>query len=153
MGRKEPTFIKVCYGQAGEVWLVDGVYEVYRDVRDGKDALSVKQATQLGRFMKEFCDKVRTDLNETQFKKEDAFKHKDGRSASVFAFKPFKLRLYGVICQINNKKVFLGLKVDPEKKQDKANRALLERTAQSYFELSLKEVEVCDEREFDAAGK
>ncbi len=151
MNRCVPTFIRVSSGQAGEVWLLQDVYETYRRIKNGTNELEVKQRTQLERFMREFCANIRPALNDEQFKKEDSFKNKGGHNATVFAFKPFKARFYGVVTQIGNKKVFLGLKVDPAKRQDKANRALLVSTADAYFNLNPKEIEVRNEDEFDAA--
>jgi hypothetical protein len=56
-------------------------------------------------------------------------------SATVWTFKAWKWRLYGAIVQVPGKRCFVGVNVDPNKKQDKADQKLLRNTAQKIGEL------------------
>jgi hypothetical protein len=120
----------VCEGRAACVRLAPNACAKYRQAIDGQDKLSVQRRTHLARYFAEFCEHsdVRSRLNPKQFKREGTFK--DGhREFSIWTFKAPKWRLYGAILQVAGKRCFVGTRVDPDKKQDKADQTLLRLTA------------------------
>jgi hypothetical protein len=83
----------------------------------------------LKRYFERFCQLGPRGLNEEKFRFEDSFSDGAGGQVSVFTFKPFKWRLYGGILTVAGKRAFVGVRVDPDKKQDKANQELLKKAA------------------------
>ncbi len=53
----------------------------------------------------------------------------------IWTFKAPKWRLYGAILSVGGKRCFVGTRVDANKKQDKADQALLKATAKDIGEL------------------
>lgn len=53
----------------------------------------------------------------------------------VFAFKAWQWRLYGGLTTINKVRYFVGVVVDPSKKKDKADQAILKKAAKLLGEL------------------
>ena len=92
-------------------------------------SLGIKQFRQLERFLDRFCASPRPSLTLEQYKKEGDFSDGCGGTVAVFEFKPFKWRLYGAVLRVAGKKCVVGTRVDPQKKQNKADRNALELTA------------------------
>jgi hypothetical protein len=104
----------------------------FQSVLDGKDELSKRRKVRLQRIFREFCENARPQLNDEQFKKEGDFPNGLGKTVAVIAIKAWQFRLYGTVCMVGNKKCFVGVKVDPAKKQDRANQRLLKATAREF---------------------
>ena len=98
-------------------------------VRDGTDQLSRQRLTHLRRSFREFCDVHPHRLPPEKFKKEGDFPDGLGGTVAVFAFKAWQWRLYGAVLNVAGRRCFVGMRVDPEKKQDRANQSLLRATA------------------------
>lgn len=122
------TYSLIKQGKAASVRLSPRAKVAYEEVQKGTDERSRKRRKQLDRYFQEFCDNEPHRLNDLQYKKEGSFPAK-GRSIAVWAFKPFQWRLYGSVLTVNGHKCFVGVEVDEEKKQDRANKALLEAAA------------------------
>lgn len=75
--------------------------------------------------MKRFCKSGAESLTEQMFKKQVDFENK-GKTRKLFAFKAYQMRAYGFIAQLAGERVFVITKVDPKKKQTRANSAHLE---------------------------
>lgn len=127
----------VCEGSAGAVRLAPSAIAKYREAIAGQDVLSQRRKVQLGRYFGVFCerDDVHTQLNPLQFKKEGNFKDGNGAEVAVWAFKAWKWRVYGGILTVSGKRCFVGTRVDPDKKKDKADQALLRATAKDIGRL------------------
>ncbi|CAN5498846.1 hypothetical protein BH10PSE7_BH10PSE7_44670 [soil metagenome] len=64
------------------------------------------------------------------------FRKEPGVKGTVWAFKAPQWRLYGGILTIGGIKTFVGVRVDPAKKQQKADQALLNKAADDLSELA-----------------
>lgn len=122
-------------GSFGTVWLSSEAYDAYKSICVAKDELSVRRKTALDRYFLEFCQSKLARLNDKQFKKEETFSTASGKRVAVYAFKVWKWRLYGALLHIEGVKAFVGVRVDADKKQDKADRALMSAAAQFISEL------------------
>lgn len=117
-------------GEFGEIRLGPNAVEEYEDVQKGATEDAVRTKAQMKRYFAAYCSEKIPRLNSECYKKQDDFGNGFGSKLAVFEFKSYQWRLYGVVTNLNGKRVFVGLRVDPAKKQDKANRALLGRVAE-----------------------
>jgi hypothetical protein len=127
---------KIVYvGPAGVVRMAPDAYDEYCQAIEGKDELSAKRKAHLERYFKEFCTVKPHRLTDEKFKKEGNFSDGIGGKSAVWAFKAWKWRLYGVTMTVDGQHCFVGLRVDPAKKKDKADKKLLKNTALDAGEL------------------
>ena len=119
----------VCRGPVASIRLSPLAAELYAEVLEGRDEISVKRKTHLLRYFKEFCENNPHRLSEEKFKKEGNFTGGVIGSVAVFTFKTWQWRLYGSILGVGGIRTFVGTRVDAQKKQDKANPTLLRLTA------------------------
>jgi hypothetical protein len=129
-------FTVVCSGVAADIRLSPVALREFEKVRAGTDERSIKRKRQLSRYFEEFCNHEPHRLDDEKFKKQDNLVDGRGGQVSVWEFKPWQWRLYGAILHVDGKKCFVGVKVDPEKKTDRADRALLEAAAREISTLS-----------------
>jgi hypothetical protein len=96
-----------------------------------EDEISVRRRTHLKRYFSEFCenDDFHRRLNERQFKNEGKFSDGRGGKTTIWTFKAWQWRVYGAILTVKERRCFVGVKVDPDKKQDRADRNILKATA------------------------
>lgn len=127
----------VLEGDAGAVRLSPSAVARYRAAIAGQDALSVQRKVHLERYFRAFCERgdFHAQLNPKQFKKEGSFKDGNGTEVGVWVFKAWKLRVYGGILTVSGKRCFVGTRVDPDKKRDRADQALLRATAKDIGRL------------------
>ena len=126
---KLAELVIVADGQAACLRLTSDAKKEWDALHQGTDNRSTKRITQLDRYVQSFCDTFDHRAPDTHFKKEGTYPDGKAGKAAVFAFKPFQWRLYGVVCTVEGKKCFVGTKVDPEKKQDKADPDILKSAA------------------------
>lgn len=100
-------------------------------VKKGTDERSVRRRRALERYFREFCENDPCRLNMQQFKKQGNYPDKLGRgdTVAIWEFKAWQWRLYGAIFTVAGIKCFVGVTVDADKKQDKADPALLAAAA------------------------
>jgi hypothetical protein len=137
-GQKRPSAVEypvVRDGPYAAIRLSPGAHASYQQLFESNDKLSMKRRTHLARYFERFCEIGPQSLGEEKFKREDSFPDGRGGQVSVYAFKPFKWRLYGGILRVAGKRCFVGTRVDPSKKQDKANQQLLRNAANDIAEL------------------
>jgi hypothetical protein len=108
----------------------------FQAIGSGNDELSVKRFVHLQRYFKEFCESRIPRLNDEKFRKEIDGVDSRGRPIAIWAFKPWKWRLYGAILQVAGKKCFVGVRVDPSKKQNKANKGLMNLAVEDIARLA-----------------
>jgi hypothetical protein len=132
------SFVVVCEGPAATVRLGPHAIEEYNAIQKGTDTLCVQRRTHINRYLSIFCSEAnyRRYLSDEKFKKEDDFS--DGRhgKVAVSAFKAWKWRLYGSILIVGDKRCFVGVRVDSQKKQNNANQRLMKSAAKDIGELS-----------------
>ncbi|MFG1293766.1 hypothetical protein [Xanthobacter versatilis] len=116
-------------GAKGSVWLTAKCERPWKELHRQKGELATRQQTQLNRYTGVFCDDGSQALIPEMFRREGQFPDGRGNKIAVYAFKPFKWRLYGIITDIAEMPGFVGLGVDPSKKQDKADQDLLKQVA------------------------
>lgn len=116
-------------GPYAAVRISPDAYGEYEKLFASDDNLSKKRRVHLKRYFDRFCQLGPKSLNEEKFKFEDNLPDGTGKHVSIYAFKPFKWRLYGGILTVAGKRTFVGVRVDPSKKQDKANQTLLRSAA------------------------
>lgn len=122
-------FVVVATGPHADVRLSPLAKVEYDKVRDGTHELAIRQFRELERYMARFCESSTPSFGPGQYRKEDNLSDGQGGKAAVYEFKPRKWRLYGAILKVNEKKYFVGVRVDPAKKQDKADMKALRLTA------------------------
>jgi hypothetical protein len=125
-------------GKAADVRLAPKACADYRQAIAGQDKLSVQRRTHLTRYFTEFCEhaEFHKRLNPQQFKREGSFKDGYGGEVVVWTFKAPKWRLYGANLTVAGRRCFVGTRVDADKKQDKADQALLKATAKDIASLA-----------------
>jgi hypothetical protein len=139
-GRQKPKasdFGTVCEGEFAAVRLAPAALREFEEIVAGTDALSTKRRVHLQRSFSEFCgngDPARR-LSDEKFKKEGNFPGGDGSDVAIWAFKVWKWRLYGALLVVDGKKCFVGVRVDANKKQQKANKNLLKAAAKDVAAL------------------
>lgn len=103
---------------------------IARNVRDEYDALPTKQLGRFQRAMEMWCEGHRLP--------KEMWNANEGRSPKqnllIQAIKAFKVRLYGFVRHVGDKKTFIIVDLDPAKKQDKADPIIVKR-AKSRAEL------------------
>jgi hypothetical protein len=123
------NFPVVSDGSYAAIRLAPNVKADYERLWKSNDTLSKQQRTHLKRYFERFAALGPSSLNEEKFKFEDSYPDGRGGQVSVFAFKPFKMRVYGGILGVAGKRCFVGVRVDLSKKQDKADQGLLRSAA------------------------
>lgn len=125
------SFVVVCDGPMASVRLSVEAKAAYDELKAGKSELAVRQYKQLTRYFERFCNSEPHRMTKEHYRSEG--NHPDGQcqggKVQIWAFKPKGWRLYGAVLQIDEKKCFVGVKVDPAKKQDKADVELLKAAA------------------------
>lgn len=103
----------------------------YKQAVGNPNEISVKRKTQLTRYFTEWCgnDDWHRRLNDKQFKNEGKFPDGNGGKVAIWTFKAWQWRLYGAIMTIKGRRCFVGVRIDPNKKQDKADQQMLKATA------------------------
>ncbi len=125
-------------GTDADIRMSEKVFDEYSQAIEGNEVISVKLGRHLARYFGEFCNN--TDYNrrlgEEKFKKEENLPDGKGSKIAIWAFKGKQWRLYGAILTVEGRRCFVGLSIDPSKKQNKANRQLLLATAKAAAEFS-----------------
>ena len=131
---KAASYPTIMVGSVGDIRMSPPEHLMYREAIEGNDEISVRRRTHLQRYFTQFCesDDYHRRLNDEQFKREGKFP--DGRSgnatnAVVWTFKAWQWRVYESILHIQGKRCFVGVRVDPSKKQNKASNKILVATA------------------------
>jgi hypothetical protein len=121
----------VCAGTVADIRMTAEVLSEYNQAIDGKDKIAVKRKTRLKRYFAEFVnnDDYHRRMTPEQFKKEGNFPDGNGGTVAVWEFKAFQWRLYGGVAGVGPRRSFVGVAVDPDKKRDRADQALLAATA------------------------
>jgi hypothetical protein len=117
-------------GAYGCVWLSDEAKEEYDALCARNDETSIREATTIRRYFERFAALGPAGLdNPKMMKPEGRRPNGTGRQVQVFAIKAYQWRLYGVRCHHRGEPSFVGLCVDPSKKQNKANPKLIDKCA------------------------
>jgi hypothetical protein len=99
------------------------------------DNTSRGQARQLARYMEKFCTRQPHGLIQEHYRYEGKYPDGRGGNIQVWVFKPDGWRLYGAVTNIEGKKCFVGVHVDPVKKRNKVDQALLRSVALMISEI------------------
>lgn len=131
---KAASFIPTFTGERADIRLSETEREMYLEAIEKNDEISIRRRTHLNRYFKEFCDNddFHKRLNDKQFKREGKFKDGNGQGgyATIWTFKAWQWRLYGAILTVEGRRCFVGVRVDPNKKQDKADPKILRAAAE-----------------------
>jgi hypothetical protein len=122
-------------GPYASVRLAPEIHTEYKKLFESNDTLSKQRRAHLTRYFQRFCELGPRGLGEEKFKFEESFSDGRGGQVPVYAFKPFKWRLYGGILTVGGKRCFVGVRIDPSKKQNKANQKLLASAASDIADL------------------
>jgi hypothetical protein len=140
---RQPTaraFPLVCRGAAGDVRLGPEAHAEYANVlqlAESADEIALKRKAHIERYFREFCDHVdiQRRLSQEKFKKEGNFSDGHHGSVAIWTFKSWQWRVYGTTLTVEGRRCFVGMKVDASKKQDRADRTILKKTATEIGEL------------------
>lgn len=132
-GQSASTFYRAWEGPVSDVRLAPDAEVAYMQVIEGTDEIAVKRKVQLQRYFRAFCESVHffRQLSDQKFKNEGNFPDGTGRQVAVWTFKSWQWRVYGSILPVSGKRCFVGMFVDPAKKQDRANQQMLKATAKA----------------------
>ena len=120
-------FEVVVSGAVASIRLSPKAKLAYDDLQAGRDEKSIKTRRQLARYLEEFCENEPPRLADTHYKKEGSYFNglPGGGRVAIWTFKPWQWRLYGAVLIVEGRKCFVGMEVDPDKKQDKADKDTL----------------------------
>jgi hypothetical protein len=132
------SFGRVWIGAKADVRLSPDAEKQYREAIENKDELSTKRRTHLQRYFREFCDHddYLRRLSDQKFKKEGNFSDGLGGTVAIYTIKAWQWRVYGTVMTVGGRRCFVGVVVDPTKKQDRADRAKLTSAAKMIAQLS-----------------
>ena len=130
---KGADFDVVWTGDKAHVRLSPEAAKAYSELK--ADPNRVRALTQLERYFGRFCDAGERTLPREHFRFEES-KSVNGKKVPIFTFKPWQWRLYGSIYEVAGKRAFVGTKVDPGKKKDRADQALLKAAAEEISALT-----------------
>ena len=123
-------------GGYGAIWLSDEAKADYDELLARSDKTGIREATTIARYFERFADLGPEGVdNPKMFKPVGRFKDGAGKLVQVFEFKAYQWRVYGVRRDYAGSRCFLGFCTDASKKQNKADRALLERCARMSSEI------------------
>jgi hypothetical protein len=105
---------------------------IHQAAEDEFDQVDERKQARLLRIMELWCDGQR--LTEEQFNGNEGREQKGDVNVLLQAFKTHKVRLYGIDTQIDEKRTFVILEVDSEKKQNKADPKILKRAGSRALE-------------------
>jgi hypothetical protein len=134
---KASNFPVIWQGSRADVRMTHTVADEYYQAIGNNDEISVKRKTHLERSFIEFGDHddYYRRLSDKKFKKEGNFSDGKGGKVAVWTFKGWQWRLYGAILKVTGRRCFVGVDVDPDKKQDRADRDKLKSSAKAIGEL------------------
>ena len=127
----------VWQGSKADVRMTETVATQYFQAIENGDEISVKRMTHLERSFEEFTehDDYYKRLSEQKFKKEGNFSDGRGGKVAIWTFKGWQWRLYGAILKVMGRRCFVGVEVDPNKKQNRADQNKLRSSAKAIAEL------------------
>ncbi|WP_414831676.1 hypothetical protein [Afifella sp. YEN Y35] len=131
--RSEPSADKLCThvvkrGAYGDVWLSEDAKRDYDILIRRRDEQGARQAATIKRYFERFADGGPDYLDNSQMlKRQGRVKDGAGKQVTVFAFKAYQWRLYGVLQHYRGRPSFVGLCVDSQKKQNKADAKILSK--------------------------
>jgi len=105
---------------------------IHEDAQDGFDSVEDRKKDRLIRVIELWCDGQRPT--------PEQFNGNEGRATQgtinvlIQAFKTHKVRLYGAEMQIEGRRTFVIVEVDPAKKQNKADPTILKRAKSRAIE-------------------
>ncbi|MEE8630224.1 MULTISPECIES: hypothetical protein [Methylobacterium] len=116
-------------GPAGRILLARKAHDEWLEIAQGRSREDVQRRTKLKKHFEEFVTNGPARLGEDHFRREGAFADGRGASVAIWVFKVWQWRLYGAILPIRGVQCFVGVKVDPSKKRNKADQDLLKAVA------------------------
>lgn len=135
-GRRSAREFEIVFrGSVAAIRLAQIALEEYRLVVAGTDQLSVKRRVHLARSFREYCEHRPHRLTAEKFKKEGNFSDGRGGQVAIWTFKVWKWRLYGAPLSVSGEVCFVGVRVDADKKQDRADKQILKLAAADISQL------------------
>ncbi len=130
-------------GTKADVRMTEEVAAQYKQAIESNDEISLKRRTHLERYFHEFAenDDYHRRLSDQKFKKEGNFPDGNGGKVAIWTFKGWQWRVYGAILRVTGRRCFVGVEVDPDKKQDRANQAKLKSAAKTIAKLDTSDGE------------
>lgn len=118
-------------------WIVRGSrYDVafLRPVAQAFASANPKGRRRVENSARIFGEEGPRGLHTEVYKHEGRFKtgEASGRQVAIAAFKGWQLRVYGSVQTIDEKPTFIGTEIDTSKKQNRANKAKLQRAALKF---------------------
>lgn len=130
----EPPKTPHASGEFADVYLFGEAMEEFDALEPRNDEMSLRKYRSISRYIQRFADKGPSSLNEKMFKKQLRMRS-GGSDVMIWEFKAHQFRIYGVICDFNGKRCFLGTACDPDKQRDKADHKRLQKAADEYVRI------------------
>lgn len=129
----DPSVVKA-RGAYADVHLFGEAMEEFEALGPKTDEKSVQKHRHISRYFERFAELGPTSLNDKMFKKQQRINSR-GTDVLIHEFKAHQFRIYGVVCEFNGKRCFLGFSCDPDKKKDKADPKKLQKAADEYVRI------------------
>lgn len=135
-GKSAPPVVHlIVQGPYGSVWLLEAANREFEKLTARTDQNGRQAAKTIRRYFDRFAEHGPSRLDSAKmFKPLGKFPDGTGSKVQLFEFKAFQWRLYGVLRDFRGGRAFVGVEVDPDKKKDKADQALLQRCAKTACE-------------------
>jgi len=95
--------------------------------------IPTKDQGSLLRWMEIWSGDLDCAISTQRFKSQDSFTDQKGRKVQIWAFKSYQSRMYGFVRKVENKETFFVTAIDPAKKDDDADPAVLKRAKVEAF--------------------
>lgn len=125
---KAADFFEAKSGEFRRVLLHDRVAAEYRALQAARDNRDRQRLRSLDRYFDRFCTMDPHLLQVEQFKPQGSFQSGQAK-IQIWEFKAFAFRIYGATVLVLGKPSFVGVRVEPDKKQDKADPRTLQAAA------------------------
>ncbi|MCY1642110.1 hypothetical protein [Methylorubrum sp. SL192] len=116
-------------GKGGKILLAPKALAEWQALERGRNREDIKRRVKLRKHFDEMAANGPGRLNDEQFKREGSFPDGAGGAVSIWVFKVWQWRLYGAFVTIEGAQCFVGVRVDPSKKRDRADQDLLKAVA------------------------
>ncbi|WP_147412754.1 hypothetical protein [Rhizobium sp. AG855] len=133
-GRVKEIGVRKAHGEYADVRLVGEALEEFDALEPKTDEKSVRKHRTVSRYFQRFADLGPKSLDDRMFKSQSRMKS-SGTEVMIHEFKAHQFRIYGVVCEYDGRRCFIGTACDPEKKQDKADPKKLQKAADEYVRI------------------
>jgi hypothetical protein len=94
-----------------------------------------KDQGKIRRWMEIWCRDGAANIPKENLKPQERFQDVKGRSVQIWAFKSYQARMYGFSRIVDGRETFFVTAIDPAKKNDDADPAMLKKSKNEAFRI------------------